>query len=193
MSWAERLENWLAIDDDELPERPARCVVAVGCTLDPSGLALSPQSWAIAVKAADLYFRGHAEELVALGSGYKPGQMPFTEGELMLFLWRTRDIPNKAIVVADTSYNTRLSALELKETLQDLGIVRGDLIVVAQQLHARRVKLSFQKVLGPAYRIYMVKTQSKYGGSSKWFMGTFWRFLLWDTLSLALFKVRGWI
>ena len=186
-------ERKLVIPNDQLPKQPADFVVAVGCTLAPGGFELSPQTEEIAKVAANRYRRGRAKALIALGSGYQPGQMPNTEAGLMSQLWQKIGIGLEDIVVADESYNTYKNALELRDTLEDLEVKSGTLIVVAQQLHAERVKLTFQKVLGPAFTIYIVKAECRYGGSSKWFLNSPRAFLFWDTLSLVYFKLRGWI
>lgn len=193
MGLAERIERQIVVADDLLPESPADYVVAVGCTLAPGGESLSPQTAAIAEIALERYCAGKARKLIALGSGYRPGQMPCTEAELMARFWRNAGVPYEVIVEAGESFNTRQNAEELRDTLQLRGSHYATLIVVAQQLHARRVKLSFRKVLGPCFRISIVKAPSPYGGSSKWFMNRFSSFLLWDALSLAYFKARGWI
>ncbi len=198
MSLASRVEARLVISDDTLPEVMTDFVVAVGCTLAPGGRELSPQTAVIAQRALELWRAGKARRLIALGSGYHPGQMPCTEAELIARFWLEQGIPSGYIIEAGRSYNTRQNAEELRDTLEQIGIdatmiIEPRMIVVAQQLHARRVKLAFRKVLGPDFRISVVKAPSPYGGSSKWFLNTFWAFLIWDTLSLAYFKVRGWI
>lgn len=191
MTLTERIERMFEMKDTPVVPLPrADVIAAIGCSLAPDGQA-SPQTREIAFLSAELYRAGAAPKVALIGSGYKPGQMPTTEAQQMYRICYVDGVPSEACVLEGNSFNTRENALAFARLAERHGWQSG--ILVPQQLHARRVYRAFRKVLGPDFPLHIIKARSPYGGSSKWFLNSFWAFLLWDTLSLAYFKARGWI
>jgi len=191
MTLTHRIERMFEMKGTPVTPLPkADVIAAIGCSLAPDWQA-GPQTYEIACLSAELYRAGAAPKVALIGSGYKPGQMPTTEAQQMYRICYNYKVPSEVCVLEGNSFNTRENALAFARLAEQHGW--QSVILVAQQLHARRVYLAFRKVLGPDFPIHVIKAHSIYGGSSKWFLNSFWAFLLWDTLSLAYFKVRGWI
>ena len=176
------LEKLIVIADD--PVEQAETIIAVGCTLNRTGTKCSPMSRAIALQARERFLAGEAKYVLFVGNGYtKP--MPTTEARAMA---EVADLPPEVCFFEERSHTTRMNALEIERIMTERGWKSA--IVVAQQLHARRVRWALRKASDK--KLYVVKAWSRYGDSSKWFMNYFLTFLAWDTASLLYFKLRGW-
>jgi len=183
LNLAEWLERIIVTPDDVLSKSDV--IIAIGCTLDKAGTRPSPQSAAIALKAQQLYEAGWAPNVLFVGKGYnKP--MPTTEAWAMCDLV---NLPKSVVTLEEASYTTRMNTIAIAAIMQANGWRSA--IVVAQQLHARRVRLAIRRAC-PGRQIVVVKAWSPYGNSSKWFLNHFWTFLIWDTLALIYSKLRGW-
>jgi len=187
-----RIEKRIVVDDDDISDVQADVIVAVGCSLAPSGLVASPQTQAIAVKAALLYRCGYAKKnRFCSGGGYKPGQMPSTEASAMRDVLIRMGVPTNNCILEYASFNTRQNALEFANLAAEHRWTSA--VVVAQQLHAQRVRACFRKVLGDNFRRISSRPGPATAESSKWVLNHFLTFLLWDTLSFAWFWLQDWV
>lgn len=180
-----QVEKILILPDDGISEQ-VDLIIAVGDSLAPGLEKASPQSEAIALQTRELFHEGYGRKVLFLGSGYR-FKTPTTEAVEMA---RIANLPKGICIIRNSSYNTRLNALEAKGFVDSYNV--KSMIIVAQQLHARRVWLTFRKVF-PKQKIYIRKAYSDYGGSSKWPLNSFCTFLLWEILSTVYFWLRGWV
>lgn len=207
------LERHLAIKDDPLP-KTADVIIAIGTGVQPRNTdrkQVSLQSMAIAEKAFSLWMEGRAGTIMFVG-GYSEGES-LTEAEAMYgYIQKTRDHFQQEIervsprvkawkrewrkefaVLEIISNRTYLNADYSKELMRRHGWKYA--IIVAQQLHARRVRATFAKRWqGNDLKFSVVKASSFYGkgtNSQKRF-DHFLYFACWDTLAFIISKFKGY-
>ena len=189
MGFTEWFERIFSAKEDPLP-RFADVVVAVGFALSRDGTKCSTATLGIARRALSEWDKLLDAMLVLQGRGYKR-DMPTTEARAMR---EAIGFYSPRIILEEISYNTRMNAVEFARLAKEQGWRAA--VVVAQQWHARRVRLAYRKALREAEvdcRIKVVKAWAPYGGINKWFLNWAPWFWLWDTLSLGYFKLKGWI
>jgi len=195
VGFTEWFERHFGTKEDPLPWF-ADVVVGVGFALSRDGTECSLATLAVARRANELwsFYSGRQPEsrpfLVLQGRGYKR-DMPTTEARAMR---EAIGFYSPRIILEEISYNTRMNAVEFARLAKEQGWRAA--VVVAQQWHARRVRLAYRKALREAEvdcRIKVVKAWAPYGGINKWFLNWAPWFWLWDTLSLGYFKLKGWI
>lgn len=161
-------------------------VVAVGIDLSKDGLHASPQSYAVALKAVEIYRRGLAKNVLLVG-GYSVDGI--TEAEDMA-LKAYFQVPKHNLFKENKSKRTWLNA-DLS-----LPILRENnwesVIIVAQQWHARRVRATFKKRWPKNIHFSVIKAWSRYGGGSQKRLRCFLCFVIWDTLDFIFSKLKGY-
>ncbi|MFC1651614.1 YdcF family protein [Patescibacteria group bacterium] len=188
LSLAKRIEKAIVTKNDPPPEK-ADAILCVGIDTTPDGQAASPQSIEIARKAARLYHLGLANTIICSGGYHVKGGV--TEAKGMKNFLVLQNVPPKKIILEEESTRTYLNADKILPLIQDNN--HQKVIIVAQQLHARRVRSTFRKRWeSTGIEIIVVKAFSRYGGGSQKRLNSFWRFLLWDTLAYFLSWLKGW-
>lgn len=192
MKFAEWIERLIVTDDDPLTGI-YDYAVGIGIDTTPDGRNPSPHSEAVAWKCRELLIAERARNIQLLG-GYKvPGGFP--EAWTMYQLLRGQTPPNlldrRTFIetLSDRTYKNADAALRI---FHKSGVRR--IVVVAQQLHARRVRATFRRRLaGSGIEIAVVKAWGAYTQNcSQRRLRSFWSFFAWDTLSFALGKIKGW-
>jgi uncharacterized SAM-binding protein YcdF (DUF218 family) len=183
----EVLERFICASDDQHKETDA--IVCIGTDVSRDGRSVSPQSQAIVDLAAKLVEEGLTEEVVFTG-GYSAGGP--TEADAMQGYWLKSGYPYIKQVSDRASTNTRQNALQSLWIADELGWKK--LVVVSQQLHARRVRATFRKVAKDykGIEVQVIKAWSPYGGGSQNRFNSFWRFLAWEMIGTTYFWLRGW-
>lgn len=195
LSLAKALEHLLVGEDDRTPSR-AEVIAAIGETLAPDLYQPSPQTKRVAEVAAYLLRDGRAPAIAFIGRGYPPRvEARRSEAAAMREVASSIvDLAQYEVVMERESYDTRANGVALKEVMDAHGWKSA--IVVAQQLHMKRVRDVFRKLMPEeeGYYIRVVAAWSPYGGSSKWIFRSFWTFLLWDrVIAWGVFRLKGWI
>jgi uncharacterized SAM-binding protein YcdF (DUF218 family) len=187
VKFSEWIERHIVIDDDTL-SGVYDAAIGIGIDTTPDGRNASPHSEAVAWKCRELLLSGYVRHILFTGGYYvSEGRC---EAETM---W--------AVIAAQTPHNLFLE-LTANRTYGNADATRGiaeknkwqRVIVVAQQLHARRVKATFAKRwAGSGIEIAVVKAWGQYTQNcSQRRLRSFWNFLLWDSLSFLLGKLKGW-
>lgn len=206
MKFSEWFERIFETKDDQMPQK-ADVIIAIGTDVSADGYSPSPQSQAIAHKAAAFYLCDRANAIIFCG-GYSTRGL--TEAERM---WN--HVKNRVPFPADRYTTDGQTFLETKSTRtygnadNTLAIMKEHnwktAIIVAQQWHARRVRATFwwrwnkqhkffwrKKCEGP-YRIAVVKARSSYSGdNSQSRLHSFWKFAVWDTLTFIFSYFKGY-
>ena len=104
----------------------------------------------IALKAAELYHQKKAPAVVVCGGvkrlfHYQGGQYPMTEAEFMQMVLRDNGVPQKAIILENTSTNTGENFTEAKKLLNENGLASDSMTVVAIPYVTRRALLTAKK------------------------------------------------
>lgn len=100
-----------------------------------------------------------------------------------------KEIPKgKRVYLENKSMSTIGNVIECSKIMKKNNFKTA--IIIAQQLHARRVKETFKILEKNNFKIYIIKAQSNYGGGSQRRLNNFINLLLWDTISSILFKLR---
>ena len=182
------LEKLLVIKDDRVLVA-ADAAIGIGIDIALNKRFASPQSKAVASKCLDLYKSGHAQNILLTGA-YTQGLIPITEAQAMcdVIAWQ---IPWENIFLDQDNSNTTLD-----NAVNTLAIAReegwSNVIIIAQQLHARRVKATFKRQWRDSDINFMVvKAWSGYGGGTQYRLRSFLSFLIWDTLSFIYFKLKN--
>jgi uncharacterized SAM-binding protein YcdF (DUF218 family) len=182
----EVLERFICAPDDQHKE--ADVVICIGTDVSRDGSSVSPQSQAIVDLAAELVKEGLTGEVVFTGGYSASGP---TEAVTMREYWLKSGGCYTNFVSDRVSTNTRMSALQSVWIAKELGWKK--LLVVTQQLHARRVRATFRKVAkNYGIEVEVVKAWSSYGGGSQKRLRSFWCFLVWEMAGTVLFWLRGW-
>lgn len=181
------IEQFFEIDDDPIPPN-ADVAIGVGIDVSSDYKKASPQSAAVAEKCAELFLNGKVKCILL--SGAYPQNKEFREADAMKQVIQNKVPTERIFLDRGPSYRTYGNAdnslIEMKKHAWTSAIV------VAQQLHARRVKSTFQKSwVGSKLSFYVIKARSKYGGGSTLRLKTFWNFLVWDSLAFIYSKFRG--
>ncbi|MDP2683899.1 MAG: YdcF family protein [bacterium] len=182
------LERCLVIADDELPD-VADVVIGIGIDVSKDGEQASPYSKAVASKCLQLFNADKVQNILFTG-GYSIHLWPVTEARAMCdeIAWQ---VPWENIYLEQDSYRTYLNADYTFPIVQEAKWKK--VIIIAQQWHARRVLATFKKRWkDQGIKIYIVKAWSDYGGGSQKRLNYFFTFLLWDTLSFFVSKIKGW-
>lgn len=186
MGFWDWLERSLETRDDRLPKK-VDVAIAVGIDVSKDGTKASPQSRAVALKAAELFLRGKAENVLSVG-GYSAGGP--IEAEAMADIIAD-NIPETNLFLEKKSFRTYLNADYTLLILKQNGWKTA--IIVAQQWHARRVRVTFRKRWqGSGIKFFVVKAQSPYGGGSQKRLNHFWSFVLWDIYAFIVSKIKGY-
>ena len=162
-------------------------IIGIGIGLRADGEP-SPMSAAVAKKCVDLYIAGVANRIVFTGGYQRNGT---TEAEAMASVARRLGVPESALIIENKSRRTHLNALLTKPIVVELGW--RSLILVAQNVHARRALAIFRRLYGPEYTFYFAAAKSKYELLPQRRLSSEPRFLLtWELPSFLLAKIRGW-
>jgi len=163
-------------------------IIGVGIGVDRSGIGPSPMSHAVAEKCLKLYQLGYSKYVMLVSTN---GINGLTEASAMASVIRDR-LPEKALIVSadGNDRNTRANALTAKQ-LAELSSLPGDnIIVVAQQWHARRVAGVFRKVFK---KVSIIKAWSEYGAAHQRRLSSALAFHVWEWIATRVFRLKGWL
>lgn len=186
MNFFSKIERILEVPNDPLPDK-VDVVIGIGADVSKDGLRASPYSRAVALKAAELVKNGKAKYLLFTG-GYSTGEI--TEAEAMA-KEISGIVPSEKIFLETKSSrtygNADYSLLLMNQHRWKTAII------VAQQWYARRARATFRKRWkGNGIQCFVVKAYSPYGGGSQRRFNNFLYFLLWDTASFIISKLKGY-
>lgn len=192
MKFSEWLERHIVIDDDPLTGT-YDAAIGIGIDTTPDGRNASPHSEAVAWKCRELLFGGRVRHILFTGGYHVPGGR--CEAETMWAVLATQTPSNlfaEQTGLELTANRTYLNADAARSIAKKNKWRR--VIVVAQQLHARRVKATFAKRwAGSDIEVAVVKAWGQYTQNcSQRRLRSFWNFLMWDSLSFLLGKLKGW-
>jgi uncharacterized SAM-binding protein YcdF (DUF218 family) len=180
---------------DEIPERTDG-LVGIGTGLKNDGTC-SPQSDSITRRC--LYFTRKfiaARRKIIFTSGNSWGGP--REAEAMADLAIDFGTPKESIIVEAESKNTRQNAIEVKKILLDKSRFKEKpekILVVCDRIHSRKTRACFKKVLNPlAFKVYIAKAYAVHDPTlPRKRLRSKARFFLWELLSYAFFRFKGWI
>jgi enoyl-CoA hydratase/carnithine racemase len=163
-------------------------VILAGKSVD--GKKASPYSKAVAKKCGELLCREYGKRIIFTGGYFLPGSDGVTEARGMLDSL-ANDVPPEKVTLENEANRTWLNA---DCTLPLIESHERDVIIVAQQWHARRVRATFKKrwASRPDIVIRVIKARSNYGGASQRRLDHFWSFLLWDTCAFIISKFKNY-
>lgn len=191
MSVWETLEAHWTMSNDTI-KGDVDMVIGMGVDVAPGGQRPSPQSVAVARKAFELVRMTHAPRLLFTGGYAKGGPC---ESRLMgTFIRQTFELTDNHLeILAETkSWNTGQNVLYSLPILQRFGC--RNVIVVAQQWHARRVRATWRRLTaGTGIRVTVVRAESPYGGGTQFRLKHFLIFLAWDSLAWLVSKIKGYV
>lgn len=192
MKLSEWIERKIVIDDDPLIGT-YDAVIGIGIDTTPDGKNASSHSEAVAWKCRELLLAGRVRRILFTGGYHVPGGR--CEAETMWAVLAAQTPPNlftEQTGLELTANRTYLNADATRSIAEKNRWQR--VIVVAQQLHARRVKATFAKRWeGSNIKIAVVKSWGDYTQNySQRRLRSFWNFLVWDSLSFLLGKLKGW-
>jgi uncharacterized SAM-binding protein YcdF (DUF218 family) len=118
-----------------VPEGPFDAIVVAGCAVWPGG-APSPALARRVRFAVDLYQAGVAPVIVMTGG---VGRHPPAEAVVAARLAASWGVPHDALLIEDTSTNTRENAS------RTVGLVQGRLLVVSDGYHVYRCVRAFER------------------------------------------------
>lgn len=186
--WLE--EKLLTRDDYFSPHTPADVIIGVGIDVSADGQEASPQSKMVAASCAKLLKLGYGRRLILAGGYSLPGANGVIESRGML-----NSMPSE-LLSRDITLETRSDRTYLNAdyTLPLIKSYERDVIIIAQQWHARRVRATFKKrwASRPDIVVRVIKARSDYGGASQRRLDHFWSFLLWDTAAWIVSKLKGY-
>lgn len=176
------LENRVVIPDDELPDK-IDVIVSIGEGFNKKGDNFSFQSFKVHFCTLALYKRFRTHIIFSGGNGYGQNTEADFAGQ-HFHKWQHRHIENQ-------SHNTYQNAFETLKIIKKYNW--KSVILVAQQLHSRRVKRTFEKVFqGTNIKIYIHKAWSPYGNNYQWRYHNFFFFLIWDSLAFIYSKLKNY-
>lgn len=186
--WLE--EKLLTSDDYYSPHTPADVIIGVGIDVSANGQRASPYSEAVARQCAELKRRHHGKRIIFTGGYFLPGSHGVTEARGM-FDCLSGIVLRDGVTLETKADRTWLNA---DYTLPLIGRHERDVIIVAQQWHARRVRATFKKrwASRPDIMIRVITARSNYGGGSQRRLDHFWSFLFWDTCAFIISKLKGY-
>lgn len=193
MSFGKWFEERFTRRDDNRPQNVG-AIIAIGIDVDKKGLGPSPQSAVVAVGAERIFSElknDNSGLILILTGGYHHKDRPgFTEAFVMQERIRN-SVPKEAIILEEKSWRTYLNADNVLPILQELHLKQ--VIIVAQQWHARRVAATFKKRWAyTGIEFAVVKAWSEYGGGSQRRLNNFFYFFVWDTLAFIISKLKGY-
>lgn len=191
MSFWKWLEGKLVTHNDQLfPCTTADVIIGVGIDVSADGQEASPQSRAVAAQCNELLCREYGKRIIFTGGYFLPGSDGVTEAHGMLDSL-SNDVPPEKVTLENEANRTWLNA---DYTLPLIEPHEHDIIIVAQQWHARRVRATFKKRWAnrPDIRIRVIKARSNYGGGSQRRLDHFWSFLFWDTCAFIISKLKSY-
>ena len=190
MSMWQPLESQLTMANETI-RGDVDMVIGMGADVAIGGQKPSPQSEAVAREAFTLARMTRAPRLLFAGGYSKGGPC---EARLMgTFVRQTFELTNNHLeILAETKSRTTPQNVQFSlPILQQLGC--KNVIVVAQQWHARRVRATWRRLAaGSGIRITVVKAKSRYGGGTQLRLRNWPFFLCWDSLAFLVSKLKGY-
>ncbi len=179
-----RLSSWWKIEDNV---GTSDIILGIGIGVTKNGKA-SRLSQAVAQKVADLYHQGLAQKVLLVG-GFT--QANVSEAEAMRRIVAERGIPSKDILLETESKSTLANARLGAELLKQMDIKA--VLVVAQEIHARRAIATFKKTLPKHIGLYWSLAHSGYDVvPNQKRLSSEKRFLLWELFWYTYYKIAGW-
>lgn len=138
-------------------------------------------------KAIDLYMQSYAPLLIFSGAALDDGP---SNAYAMRDQALGDGVPPKNILIDEDSQNTYQNAVNVKKTLDEIGV--KSIILVTSPYHQRRANITFRKVMGDDIKVIGVSSVDDRWSKSQW-----WRrgFPLTITLSelykLAYIQLTG--
>jgi len=185
MSFLGWLERQLETRDDPLPKK-ADVVIGFDFGFAKDGMNASPQSRAITEKCLEIYQDGKAGAII-LSGGLKIDDR--ADAEAMADILRGR-IPEDKLFLDIESLGTNGNAVQSLKIMQKHGW--ANVVVVAQQWHARRVRETLKKMWPRHKKFSVIKARSEYGGNHGKIADNFLFFCVYDTLAFLWFWLKGY-
>lgn len=161
-------------------------IIGIGIGVTESGRA-SKLSYAVAKKAAALYKEKLAPKVLLVG-GFT--QNNISEAEAIKKIVLEEGIPSKNIVLETQSTSTRANADETAKLLNTMNVRK--VLIVAQEIHARRVIATFKEFLPKNIVMYWASAPSQYDTvPNQKRLSSKNRFLTWEIFWYCYFKVKG--
>ena len=163
-------------------------IIGVGIGVNPTGTGPSSMSRAVAQKCLKLYRQGYSKRIVLVSTN---GINGLTEAEAMASVIRDQ-LPAGSLIVSTSKddNDTRMNALTAKQLAEEQNLRTVEVIVVAQQWHARRVAGVFRKVFP---NVSVIKAWSNYGKAHQKRLSSALAFHLWDWMATQVFRLKGWM
>lgn len=203
MKFPKFLEKIFETPNDRFLNQNIDVVILIGTDVSKDGSAPSPQSKKI-VQIANghlLLMNGH-KNIIYTG-GYPSTYSRAEAFAMCLYHASIADLPQCTLFLENSSKRTYQNADETLKLMKEHRWKSA--LIVAQQLHARRVRATFwwrwnhrhwfpwRDDCGGPYRISVIKARSEYtGDNSQNRLTSFWKFLVWDTLTFVWSYWKRW-
>ena len=165
----------------------ADVIVSFGIGVRKNGEA-SSLSKAVAMKATELYKQGFAPKILFTGGFSQNG---VTEAEAMQKVAIKEGGLAKDIILETDSKNTYINVKNSLKIIKRMKATR--ILIVAQAIHARRVRATFKKCMPDNYTLYWSSAKSDYDiVPNQKRLRSEDRFLLWEIYRINQFRLNGW-
>jgi len=159
----------------------------IGMRADSSPSLLSKS---VALRCAGLYNSGHIRMIIFTGGA---SENNITEAEAMKEVAVAEGVPEKYILVEQSSKNTHQNALYVWAMIKGLGLAKEGLRIatVGHCLHAGRCYDSVKRVFPKTSQIFLLKAYSRYDPEcTQRRLTAQWKFVPWEFVWTILFKIK---